>query len=91
MSYEERIKEIGKACDEIGIPYIERPCFEGWQICFSWLNGGADIACHDHTYGAQHGCVESYKCPWDNGDVTVLTVGEAIGKVVKAWLNWKEK
>jgi hypothetical protein len=76
LSYEERIMAIAAACDENGIPYTVNDLYEGWQIRFPWCEG--DVACHDGTYGAKNNKVESYCFPWDDGDVSVLDVDEAI-------------
>lgn len=80
MTYFHRIANIAIACDSIGIPYTVKPLYEGYIIT---LPKGADIAAHNGTYGAASGKVESYCCPWDGDDVTVLTVEEAIERLTE--------
>ncbi len=84
-SYFERIGAIASALDSVNIPYTVRPIYEGWQIRFPWCNG--DVAAHDGTYGARAGMVESYCFPWDDGDVSVLTVEEAITAIRDYYLE----
>lgn len=79
-NYKERISYIGVVCDMYKIPYEIIPCWEGWQIKFPWCVG--DVACHNYTYGRENGCVESYKFPWDKGDVSVLTPEDAANRIV---------
>lgn len=80
LSYQDRIDAIAEACNNNGIPYTINELHGGWQIRFPWCDG--DIACHAGTYGQAEGMVESYCFPWDEGDVSILSVEEAIQKVV---------
>ena len=80
LSYQDRICAIAEACNDNNIPYSVNKIWDGWQIRFPWCEG--DIACHGGTYGHANGMVESYCFPWDEGDVSILSVQEAIEKVV---------
>lgn len=80
MTYAERIEIIADACEYLNIPHEVVDICDGKQIRFPWTYG--DIACHSWTYGAEHDKVESYQFPWDKGDVSVLSVGEAIAYLV---------
>lgn len=48
-----------------GIPAQLFECYEGAQLRFPWYPCG-DVACHRGTWGQ----LESYRFPWDCGDVT---------------------
>ena len=52
----------------------------GYSITFPWHKG--DIACNDFTYGHAMGKVETYKFPWDNGDISVMYPYEAVCRVI---------
>lgn len=52
-----------------GIPYVTTTLANGYQITFPSVKG-ADIICHDYSYGGAQGLWESYGFPWDEGDVT---------------------
>lgn len=69
------------------IPYTIKTCWDGLQIQFPWSNG--DLVCHGASYGHAVGAVESMGCPWDEDDVTCLTVNEAFEKIV-AWYTKSE-
>lgn len=84
MTYLERIRAIETACKKHNIPCQINRQRGGWQIRFPWTDG--DVACNALTYGNTAGYVESYRFPWDNDDVTVLTVDEAIYKVIAYYL-----
>jgi hypothetical protein len=86
MNYAERIVTIAASLDRAGIPYSIHSIYEGWQLRFPWCAG--DIAVHDGTYGAKTDKVESYQFPWDEGDVSVLMVGEAIEKIITYYLKY---
>lgn len=85
MTYAERIITIAAALDRAGVPYTIHRIYEGWQLRFPWDKG--DIAVHDGTYGAKHDKVESYEFPWDNDGVSVLSVEEAIQKIIIYYLT----
>ena len=48
-----------------GVPAQLFECYEGFQLRFPWYSRG-DVACHRGTFGQ----LESYRFPWDDGDVT---------------------
>ena len=52
------------------VPFTLLPLFDGFQLRFPWHVG--DVACHNGTYGADAGMVETYQFPWDDGDVSEL-------------------
>lgn len=80
MTYFQRITAIEQACMDNNIPYSVNRLLDGWQIQFPWCKG--DVACHGGTYGHDIDMVESYEFPWDEGDVSMLTVEEAIEKII---------
>lgn len=87
-TYMERINIIADECFARGIPFHVHQIFEGWQITFPWCEG--DVACHDGTYGAHSGYVESLGFPWDRGDVSVMKPKKMARKIVKYYKK-KEK
>ena len=89
MTYEERIDAIASYCDLYNIPYTTNSLLEGKQIRFPWCAG--DVACHEFTYGTDIDKVESYCFPWDNEDVTVLSVEEAAGLIVGYYFGLEEE
>lgn len=64
------------------IPLSISFCWDGLQIRFPWNHG--DIICHSGSYGHDQNCVESMGCPWDDDDVTCLSLEEAYNNIV-AW------
>lgn len=52
----------------------------GYQLTFPWCNG--DIVCNDMSYGHVGGYVETFKFPWDEGDVTTMYPYEAACRVI---------
>lgn len=85
MTYEERISTIGALCKMFGVPYSINKLWDGWQIRFPWCTG--DIACHSGTFGENEEKVESYCFPWDGDDVSILTVNEAIEKILDLYFD----
>lgn len=79
MNYKEIINNMKKALDTYKVPCTINQCWEGYQLLFNWTVG--DVAIHDGTYGHEHGDVETYEFPWDEGDVTQLTPDEAVTKI----------
>lgn len=59
----------------------------GFQLKFEDFEGDAVI--HDYSYGRDSGWWETYKFPWDEGDVSVLTAEELVEKLVS--LKGKKK
>lgn len=79
-TFYERIVLIHYACKKHNIPSAMRRCYDSWQIVFPWCDG--DIASNSETFGNSKQMVESYQFPWDRGDVSVLTVDDAIQKII---------
>lgn len=65
-----------------GIQFSWGTLYDGYQWTFDKFPGG-DIALHSGTYYARDGYLESYRMPWDDGDVTVLNHTEAIQYLTK--------
>ncbi len=63
------ISTIAGACLRHGIPFTFRECYNGYQLTFPWTKG--DVICHEYSYDSNIGRCESYKFPWDHGDVSV--------------------
>ena len=61
-----------------GVPAQLFECYEGYQLCFPWYSRG-DVACHRGTYGQ----LESYRFPWDRGDVTRDSVDKMANRIIK--------
>ena len=78
---------LSSCLEEMEIPHTTNPLWDGYQIRFPWCDG--DVVCHNFSYGHSAGHVESYCFPWDEGDVTELTISEAFVKVVD-YYNSKE-
>ena len=74
-AYAKPIIDLANLCTEDNIPCTINTIYDGFQIRFPWNNG--DMVCHGFSYGHAEGYVESYGCPWDEGDVTCLSVTEA--------------
>ena len=80
FKYLKPIFTIAEALASADIPFEFHDCYDGAQLRFPWSEG--DIVCHSGSYGSHSGRrVESYQFPWDNGDVTMLTIEEAIEKI----------
>ena len=73
------ILKIATALNSANVPFYFRNCYDGAQLAFPWTAG--DVVCHYFSHGSNAGYVESFQFPWDNGDVTKLTVEEAIEKI----------
>lgn len=63
-----------------GVPAQLFECYEGFQLRFPWY-GRADVACHRGTYGQ----LESYRFPWDGGDVTRDTPDGMAARIIKLY------
>ena len=85
--YAKPILALANLCTSEKIPHIISPIHDGLQIRFPWNNG--DFVCHFFSYGHEFGDVESYNCPWDNGDVSRLTVEDAIVNLVSWYREYK--
>lgn len=83
--YLSTMTNISITLSNLGIEHDLHPLHNGYQITFPWCSG--DIAMHPGTYCSEDGYVESYQCPWDGDDVSVLTPDEMLWKVVKEYLK----
>lgn len=79
-TYEQIINELALELASMSVPYEINECHDGWQLRFPWCNG--DVAIHGGTYGHSMGKVESYQFPWDDYDVTVLSVDAAAALII---------
>ena len=79
--YAQSILTLVNALIEHGIPCSINILYDGLQIRFPWNDG--DLICHMGSYGSEVGDVESMGCPWDDEDVTRLTLDEAFEKISK--------
>lgn len=82
--YYSQILIIALNCLAEKIPFEIKKIWEGWQIVFPWADH-ADVAIHDGTFGHDSLQVESYKFPWDEGDVSVLEPFEAFELIRELW------
>lgn len=89
MKYFESINFITNQLSALNIPYSVRRIYEGYQIIFSWDIG--DIACHEGTYHSDIGLVETFKFPWDNGDISILSPIEATIKIIAHYSAYLDK
>lgn len=78
--YVQPIIALSSRLEEAEIPHTTNSLYDGYQIRFPWCKG--DIICHSGSYGSSAGHVESYCFPWDEGDVTELTISEAFHNIV---------
>lgn len=85
--YAKPILALANLCTMEKIPHFINTIHDGLQIRFPWNDG--DIVCHFFSYGHEYGDVESYNCPWDEGDVTRLTVEDAIINLVSWYKEYK--
>lgn len=76
------ILTLTKFLSERDIPYTLHICWDGLQVCFPWNDG--DLICHSGSYGHDKNMVESMGCPWDEDDVTSLSIEDALEKIT----NW---
>lgn len=82
------LSAIANKLAQENIPFILEPCNDGWRLVCPWADG-ADIAVNRFTFGSSKGRVESYKFPWDNGDVSILESEEAFRKIRQLWREYK--
>ena len=74
--YFERIADLVLALSDNGIPCHVEDLYDGYKVTFSWCRG--DVIAHSGMLGREGYNVESFGFPWDEGDVTVLDIMEAI-------------
>lgn len=87
--YQRVICEVADMLDAAGIPCTVNDLFDGAQVRFPWHEG--DIACHNGTYNADDGLVESWELPWDEGSVTTMMPEEAVARVIELYGQYKEE
>lgn len=81
MTYETKQEYINPILDlalilrAAKVPFTFHTLYEGAQLRFPWCDG--DVICHEHSYGSDHGAVETYQFPWDEGDVSVMSPSQA--------------
>lgn len=61
-----------------GVPAQLFECCDGYMLRFPWHSRG-DVACHRGTYGQ----LESYRFPWDKGDVTRDSVAGMAERLIR--------
>jgi len=75
-------RRLNHKLKQAGISFEWHKLYDGYQWTFPAYPAG-DIALHGGTHGAGLGFFESYGCPWDNGDVSVLSRTEVIERLNK--------
>ena len=53
------------------VPFKVEQMFDGFKFTFPWYKG--DCIIHRGSYQHRFGMLESYRFPWDNGDVSTHT------------------
>ena len=61
------------------VPHSCNPIHDGLQLRFDWCDG--DVVCHFFSYGHEFGFVETWGFPWDEDDVTSLSVEECYRRI----------
>ena len=75
MKFVEPIIELANLCTANKVPFTLNICHDGMQMRFPWCVG--DVVCHSASYGSYDECVETFRFPWDDDDVTSLIPEEA--------------
>lgn len=88
-NYAELIARVACLLADMGIPYTVHTLWDGAQLQFPWSCG--DVACHFGTRGGHYGYVETYRFPWDNDDVSMLTPEEAAARIAAEYFKTKEE
>lgn len=73
--YKATIDKLAALLDANQIPYTRSQIWDGEQLRFPWCEG--DVICHSGSYGSNNSKVESMGFPWDEDDVTKLSVESA--------------
>lgn len=81
------ILTLANALSEYNIPHSLNVLWDGLQIQFPW--SGGDIVCHHGSYKSNLGKVESMGCPWDDEDVSVLSIDDAFNYIIE-WYSRKK-
>ena len=81
--YFKRIADLVLTLADNGIPSHVEDLYDGFKVTFPWCNG--DVIAHSGMLcgGNYAYTVESFGFPWDEGDVTLLDVQEAIDLITK--------
>ena len=83
--YFETIADLVLALSDNGVPCHVEDLYDGYKVTFSWCCG--DVIAHSGMLGGGE-CeytVESFGFPWDEGDVTLLDVQEAIDLITNLY------
>lgn len=83
--YAKPILTLSNSFNKRNIPHTLNVIWDGLQIRFPWNNG--DIICHSGSFGHEYGNVESMGCPWDEDDVTCLSIDEASDLITNWWVE----
>jgi len=79
-SYANDRRKLNRKLKKAGIAYSWEKLYDGYTWRFPKFPDG-DAAIHSGTYGNRQGYFETYRMPWDNGDVTVLSADKLIQKL----------
>lgn len=85
-NYETVINELALELAAVGVPHEINECHDGWQLRFPWCIG--DVVIHSGSYEHSAGKVETYQFPWDDDDVTVLSV-QAAAALIASYYEFK--
>lgn len=91
IMYGRPIIAIARTLMDWGVPFrLESYAghISGYQLTFDWCNG--DIVCNNMSYGHASGHVETFKFPWDEGDVTAMYPYEAASRVIDLYKKLSE-
>jgi hypothetical protein len=81
--YFERIADLVLTLDDNGVPSHVENLYDGYKVTFSWTFG--TVVAHSGVLGrnASKYTVESSGFPWDEDDVTLLDVQDAIDLITE--------
>ena len=89
--YAETLAELITFCNKYNVK-ISKVMFvlDGFQVLFDGVEGDAVI--HDCSYGHNNKMWETYKFPWDCGDVSVISSEMLVKRIKAIWdgKNWEE-
>lgn len=77
--YAKPILTLSNQLTECEIPHTVNVIWDGLQIRFPWNDG--DLVCHSGSYGHDYGAVESMGCPWDDEDVSCISIEDALDRI----------
>lgn len=66
------------------VPFSVEECFDGYKWTFPFCEG--DVILHSFSYMNGH-CVESYRFPWDDGDVSALEIREMAERIAHLYME----